>query len=96
MTTYNITTARRTPNRRVTKFTKIIVSLILAPFLIAAFVGTGIGIADAIHHPAAATVTKSDNTVTNYNDGWIDAKRDDCEQGVKIACQWLDQQHISH
>lgn len=93
---HNITTARRIPNRRVTLFTKVITAMILAPFLIAAFVGVGLGVAKSIHTTSATPAATSSSTVTTYNDGWVDAKRDDCEQGFQAACKWLDQQHISH
>lgn len=88
MTTYNITTAPRRPNRRVTRFTKIIVSLILAPFIISALVGVTLGIAKAINPPAKPIVNTTDQ-VTSFNDGFADSKRDDCQQGFKAACDWL-------
>jgi hypothetical protein len=78
-----ITTARRTPNRKVTRFTKIITSLIIAPFLIAALAGVGMGIAKAINPPA--TVSQ----VSNFNDGFATSKQDDCKQGSSYACEWL-------
>jgi hypothetical protein len=31
--------------------------------------------------------------VTHFNDGFRDAKQDDCEQGFKPACDWLDNNH---
>ncbi|MFG3223278.1 hypothetical protein ACGF07_00650 [Kitasatospora sp. NPDC048194] len=37
---------------------------------------------DARHQAHAA--------VTDFNDGFADSKRDDCEQGFVPACQWLD------
>ena len=40
--------------------------------------------------PTAAAGGKT--AVTSYNDGWIDAKTDDCQQGDPLACQWLHAQ----
>ncbi|PPT14825.1 hypothetical protein [Streptomyces cinnamoneus] len=37
---------------------------------------------DARHHAHA--------TVTDFNDGFADSKRDDCEHGFAAACQWLE------
>ncbi|MET7984596.1 hypothetical protein [Streptomyces sp. NPDC005281] len=33
------------------------------------------------------------HTVTSFNDGFSDSKRDDCEQGFKPACAWLVNNH---
>ncbi|MEV5330842.1 hypothetical protein [Streptomyces werraensis] len=27
--------------------------------------------------------------VATFNDGWADAKQDDCEQGFEAACMWV-------
>jgi hypothetical protein len=81
--THNITTARRTSNRKVTRFTKVITLLIISPFLIAALAGVALGVAHAINPPA--TVSQ----VSNFNDGFATSKQDDCEQGSAYACQWL-------
>ncbi len=27
--------------------------------------------------------------VATFNDGWADAKQDDCEQGFEAACLWV-------
>jgi hypothetical protein len=86
--TYNITTSTRTPNRRVTRFTKVIILLILSPFLIAAFVGAGIGVARAIHGSQGSSTTVSD-----FNDGFATSKQDDCQQGYQPACEWLKHNH---
>ena len=51
MSVPNITTAPRKPNRRVTRFTKVVTMLILAPFLIAGMAGAGIGITHALQAP---------------------------------------------
>lgn len=32
-------------------------------------------------------------TVTSFNEGFEDSKRDDCEQGFQLACQWLEMNH---
>lgn len=87
----NITTAARTPNRRVTRFTKVIVGIILAPFLAAMIAGTTIGIIHAIEGDAKPQVT---DQVTSFNDGFADSKKDDCDQGFKAACAWLQQQGL--
>lgn len=29
------------------------------------------------------------NEVAVFNDGFVDSKRDDCDQGFKPACDWL-------
>jgi hypothetical protein len=42
--------------------------------------------------PSTVTVTtegKQAPRVADFNDGWRDAKVDDCEQGFKPACDWL-------
>lgn len=31
-----------------------------------------------------------DGKVTDFNDGFSDSKKDDCQQGFKIACDWLN------
>lgn len=79
-----ITTARRTPNRKITRFTKIITSLIIVPFLIAALAGVGMGIAKAIEGPATGV-----SQVSTFNDGFATSKQDDCAQGSSYACEWL-------
>jgi len=33
---------------------------------------------------------ESSPAVTDFNSGFSDAKRDDCQQGFAAACQWLD------
>jgi hypothetical protein len=38
--------------------------------------------------PQAPERTPSTVTVT-FNDGFADAKQDDCEQGFEAACQWV-------
>jgi len=38
------------------------------------------------------THTVKDSVVVAYNDGWLDAKADDCQQGDTSACQWLNTQ----
>src|ERR1700744_1032380 len=87
MTTENITPANitiRTPRtHKITRFTKIITSLIIAPFVISALVGVGIGVAHAINPPKAST------TVSDFNDGFATSKQDDCQRGSAYACQWL-------
>jgi hypothetical protein len=30
-------------------------------------------------------------TVQTFNDGFTDAKRDDCQQGSMVACMWLQE-----
>jgi hypothetical protein len=48
------------------------------------------GVALTPAQPANASGTASVSaTVRDYNDGWIDAKRDDCQQGSAAACSWL-------
>lgn len=42
--------------------------------------------------PATITLTTEEKQaprVADFNDGWRDAKVDDCEQGFKPACDWL-------
>jgi hypothetical protein len=34
-------------------------------------------------------LTRPDSSVSQFNDGFRDAKADDCQQGVAVACQWL-------
>ena len=38
-------------------------------------------------------IADSDKTVTDFNDGFQDSKRDDCQQGSKFACDWLKSKH---
>jgi hypothetical protein len=90
MTTHNITTATRTPNRKITRFTKVVTALIISPFLIAALAGVAIGVAHSINPPA--TVSQ----VSNFNDGFATSKQDDCEQGSAYACEWLNANHMKH
>lgn len=47
--------------------------------------------------PATITLTTGEKQdpppVADFNDGWRDAKVDDCEQGFKPACDWLRSAH---
>lgn len=31
----------------------------------------------------------NDQTVSDFNDGFATSKQDDCQQGAKVACDWL-------
>lgn len=44
--------------------------------------------ASASTHPTAQ--------VRNYNDGWIGAEQDNCQQGFRPACEWLSGQTLIH
>jgi uncharacterized membrane protein len=46
-----------------------------------------VGCANHTSEPARASV------VTHFNDGFMDAKQDDCDQGFKAACDWLAHNH---
>jgi hypothetical protein len=39
--------------------------------------------------PPLTVATLTVSPVTSYNDGFTDAKKDDCEQGFQPACAWL-------
>jgi len=41
---------------------------------------------------AHAHTANNSVVVTSYNDGWLDAKADDCQQGDLSACQWATAQ----
>jgi hypothetical protein len=61
---------------------------------IAASVGAARGDDGAPGSRPPATVTvrlgaEDTSTVSDFNDGFRDAKVDDCEQGFKAACDWL-------
>jgi hypothetical protein len=45
--------------------------------------GLGFGLAASPQPPAWQVAT--------FNDGFADAKQDDCEQGFKAACEWVMQ-----
>ncbi|MER6382124.1 hypothetical protein ACWDBD_38730 [Streptomyces sp. NPDC001118] len=47
----------------------------------------------SIHASEAKRKSVDASVVTPYNDGFSDAKRDDCEQGFKPACKWLSGNH---
>ncbi|MYX26091.1 hypothetical protein GTY75_05305 [Streptomyces sp. SID8381] len=34
-----------------------------------------------------------DTYVSQFNNGFVDAKQDDCEQGFQLACEWLATSH---
>ncbi|MGW2539661.1 hypothetical protein ACWC5I_01985 [Kitasatospora sp. NPDC001574] len=44
----------------------------------------------ALLHAAYDVRPEPPAAVTDFNDGFSDSKRDDCEQGFTAACQWLD------
>jgi hypothetical protein len=46
---------------------------------------------EPVHGPVttATTIIRTADDVTSFNDGFTDAKRDDCQQGYQAACQWL-------
>lgn len=71
--------------RRPSTFTKIIISLVLTPFLAAAIAGTIMGIDKAAHASAPA----QEPSVSAFNDGFATSKQDDCQQGFAPACAWL-------
>lgn len=57
------------------------------PFLAILLIGSTIGIYKGItgsHHTAPAS-----DTVKDFNDGFSDSKKDDCDQGFAPACAWL-------
>lgn len=58
---------------------RIVVTVLLASLL------AGIGSAVAY----GLTAHRADSSVSQFNDGFRDAKADDCQQGVAVACQWL-------
>lgn len=75
-TQYVPVTKRR---RRIT----VALAIAAAPFIIALMGGAGMGIYDAATHRDDA------NTVRDFNAGFGDAQRDNCEQGFAPACEWL-------
>ena len=76
----NITTAKAPRRRLLTRPVKILIGVLLAPFISAMLVGTVLGIDHAMHPTS---------TVSDFNDGFATSKQDDCQQGFQPACEWL-------
>lgn len=73
--------------RRFRRTLLLIVGAMILPFVLAAITGIAIG-ADRII--TGDNARNADNSqVRNYNDGFIDSKKDDCAQGSQFACNWL-------
>lgn len=82
--TYRTINARRVMR----KGTKIVLAIVGGLFAIPVILGFVIGTVHAINPPAKPIVNTTDQ-VTSFNDGFADSKRDDCQQGFKAACDWL-------
>lgn len=86
--THTITHLPKAPlvtKRRVIIF---LTAVIITPFLIAFIGGSLMGIAKGMNEAPASKSTDA-ATVRDFNDGFIDSKKDDCQQGSQFACNWL-------
>lgn len=72
--------------RRLRRTILLIIGALITPFLAAALIGISIG-ADRVI--SGGTTAHPNSTVRDYNDGFIDSKKDDCAQGSQFACDWL-------
>lgn len=88
---HTITEMPKTPFWSKRRITLTLATIILTPFLIAFIAGATVGILRGMHenpiHPATSTNSAQ---VKEFNDGFQDSKRDDCQQGSQFACDWLN------
>ncbi|MFE2104330.1 hypothetical protein ACFXAF_00410 [Kitasatospora sp. NPDC059463] len=62
---------------------------LLANFLMTTIVaGVGFWLGVALHPDLGGQ--RESSAVVEFNSGFSDAKRDDCQQGFAAACRWLD------
>lgn len=73
--------------RRTRRIILLIIGALIMPFLIAAMIGITLGAERVMAGDNARTADS--HTVRDYNDGFIDSKKDDCAQGSQFACNWL-------
>jgi hypothetical protein len=51
----------------------------------------GLALGGALTYGLTPSPQASASSVATFNDGFADAKQDDCEQGSEVACEWVMQ-----